>query len=210
MSTLTKPVYLTISGIMGVGKTTAGELLASRLDLPFIPESADKNIFLELSYTDGPRWALASQLWYFGQHLRNIPSIQKLLSSTGVIEDVNVRQGHFLYVLSRYQLGHINEQEYQLYKDLYESTISFFPVPDLVINLEAGIDTIWERLRNRNRLVEKTVEKSYLELLAGNQRRWMNENKTLRVVNIDTEKIDLVSNEKDKSSFVATILEHLN
>ena len=47
--------------------------------------------------------------------------------------------------------GHIQQRDYETYKDLYQTTIEFLPPPDLVIFLHASTQTLAQRIAQRGR-----------------------------------------------------------
>jgi len=74
--------------------------------------------------------------------------------------------------------GHMQERDYQTYRELYETMLRFLPPPDLVIYLRASVSTLSERISHRGREYERTITPEYLQGLNDLYESWI-ENFTL-------------------------------
>lgn len=208
MPVLSRPFFVALTGVLGVGKTTAAQLLSQRLEMQFIDEGAQDNPFLGLAYHDGPRWALCSQLWFMAERMKKGRVARHILQRGSVVQDVIIQQDCAVYIEARKSLGHLTDQEYALYQRLYGSVASTLPNPDLLINLRASIPVIADRIHRRDRLAEAQIDTGYLALLDDRQRAWIN-SVTLPIWIVDTDQLDLVQNESDKALFVRTVQDQL-
>ena len=59
-----KGLYVSITGTMGSGKTTAAKLLAKHLKFHLLEENFGENAFLPKFYQDMERWAFHSQAFF--------------------------------------------------------------------------------------------------------------------------------------------------
>ena len=61
---MAEPNYICIEGVIGAGKTSLASMLGEYLDARVIYERPDENPFLEDFYTDPPRFAFQTQLFF--------------------------------------------------------------------------------------------------------------------------------------------------
>ena len=56
--------YIVIEGVIGVGKTSLGKLLAEKIDARLVLEEVEENPFLEDFYRDPARYAFQVQIFF--------------------------------------------------------------------------------------------------------------------------------------------------
>lgn len=191
-----KNFYISISGVMGAGKTTFSRNLAKELGWHFFEEQVNKNTFLPLYYQDPKRWALHSQIFYLKEKVNQLSEIKKLLTATNVVQDTPIYQDCFTYAKAQHLLGYMNDDEHELYLKLFETYHQNLPKPRLIIELQTSVPTLQNRIKKRARNFEKLIENSYLALLAKLQKEWIAAHPRLKVITIkvDNNKFDLEKN----------------
>ena len=99
----------------------------------------------------------------------------------------------------------LNDEEFRLYDRLYRLLTSRLPRPDLVIYLEATVDTCMRRIRQRGREFETNMNPDYLKRLkeAYNGFFFRYNDSPLLVVNTDD--IDFVNRKDDFENLVAQL-----
>ncbi|KKU86153.1 MAG: Deoxyguanosine kinase / deoxyadenosine kinase subunit [Candidatus Gottesmanbacteria bacterium GW2011_GWA2_47_9] len=70
------------------------------------------------------------------------------------------------------------------------------PVPDLVIYLETSVSELTRRIGSRGRGYEQKIPANYLELLDMLNHKWLSENKTIPVLTIETDGLNIVRSKK--------------
>jgi deoxyadenosine/deoxycytidine kinase len=150
--------FLVIEGLIGVGKTTLCRLLQDTWGAKLVLEPAETNPFLGPFYEDPERYAFAAQMFYLVSRWRQQDTIrQPELFSELVVSD-------YLFAKDRlFAEKTLNAVELELYDRFASALGERTPVPDLVIYLEAPVDTIMERIAQRGAVGETAITRSYLE-----------------------------------------------
>ncbi len=155
------PRFIVIEGPIGVGKTTLANKLAEAFQYPILLEPAAQNPFLDSFYRDGRRNALPTQLFFLlhrAQQLANIDHAD-LLGPTLVADFLMEKDDLFAQMT-------LDDDEYALYRQIHETLDIDPPKPDLVIYLQAPVDILRARIRDRGIDYERDIEAGYLETLA--------------------------------------------
>lgn len=191
---------ITVGGMIGVGKTTAANLIASHLDAPLHLEKVDGNKILEKFYTASPqeeqakRYPFLLQLSFLNSRYSDIK--RALVERHAVLDRSIYEDWYFARVNT--DMGRISELEFSIYEDLLANMmeeLTFFPkkAPDLFVFLHAEFDTILRRISRRGRDFEQDDSQlAYFRRLWEGYRDWV-ENKYSEspVLVFDTDRYDL-------------------
>jgi len=150
--------HIAVEGAIGVGKSTVAQRLADRLGSGTLMESMDDNPFVELFYQNPSRHALAVQLSFLFSRLKQWQSIHQLnLFSQGMVSD-------YLFAKDRlFASINLTDEEFILYDQVARLVSVDIPKPDLVIYLQSDHNIIMERIRSRNRSMERGLTPDYLQ-----------------------------------------------
>lgn len=155
------PRYVAVEGPIGVGKTTLARKLAQVFGYPLLLEPAAENPFLDRYYRDGKRHALSTQLFFLLHRAQQVAGIHSNdLLGPMVVADFLMEKDDLFARMT------LDENEYALYTQIQESLAIQAPTPDLVIYLQAPVDTLQRRIRDRGIDYERQIEASYLNSLA--------------------------------------------
>lgn len=192
-------------GTMGSGKTTAAKLLSRELNFHLLEENFGDNAFLPRFYSDMKRWAFHSQTFYLMEKISQLLETPKLLLKQSVIQDTPIQQDVFSYAKAQNELGNIDDAEWKLYMKIYRSFEPYFPKQDLVVYLHTSVPVVMERIKKRGREYEQAIPLSYIELLDMLNQKWFSENKSIPVLTIDTDGLNIVTNKKAQQELVAKV-----
>lgn len=192
-------------GTLGSGKTTAARVLAQDLNFTLIEENVKENAFLPRFYTDMSRWAFHSQLFFLMEKIRQMTQTKELLEKTPVVQDTPIIQDVFSYARAQHELGHMDDAEWALYQKIYHEFTPHFPRPDLIVFLDTSIPVIEQRIAARGRSFEQSIPTDYLELLDSLNRKWLEQNTTIPVVVVHTDKLDLSRNRDAQTQFSSLV-----
>jgi len=121
------PDYVAIEGPIGVGKTSLAKRLATSFGSELILERSEDNPFLDRFYRERGKNALATQLHFLFQRIRQLQSLVK----TDVFEEVLVTD--FLFAKDRlFAEITLDQDELDLYEQVKAGLVMDAPVPDLV------------------------------------------------------------------------------
>jgi deoxyguanosine kinase len=154
-------MYIAIEGVIGVGKTTLARLLAPLFDADLQLEIFEENPFLSDFYSDRARYAFQTQIFFllsrYHQQRRGVTAI--VASGRSLLSDYTFAKDA---LFARINLA---GDELQMYDRVHEALAEKIPIPDLLVYLRAGTDTLMQRIALRDRSYERNMERSYIEEL---------------------------------------------
>lgn len=149
--------YLAVDGPIGVGKTTLVEMLAERFAGVKVLEDVD-NPFLGDFYADRPGAAFQTELYFL---LSRYKQQQDVVAQRGLFERLLVAD--YTFQKNRvFAYLNLSDDELLIFDKLFALLEPQVPAPDLVLYLVADLDTCMERIRRRQRPVEKSISPDYL------------------------------------------------
>jgi len=154
------PRFITVEGPIGVGKTTLTKRMAQSFNYELLLERAEENPFLANFYKNRRQNALATQLFFLFQRAAQIQDMrQHDLFSPVRVADFLIEKDQLFAKLN------LDDNEYQLYQQVYQQLTIDAPKPDLVIYLQAPVDTLMDRIARRGVSIERSIDREYIELL---------------------------------------------
>ncbi|MGD9100778.1 MAG: deoxynucleoside kinase [Anaerolineae bacterium] len=182
--------FVLVAGNIGVGKTSLTDRLSSRLGWQAAYESVSDNPYLADFYADMPSWSFHLQVYFLGhraeQHRRMV------LSSVSAICDRSIYEDAHIFARALYQLGNMRERDYLAYRRLYQIVVQQLVAPDLLLYLEASVETLLARIRGRDRTIESGITADYLDLLNSFYAEWMGDLDLCPVLTIPADRLDFV------------------
>ena len=150
--------HIAIEGAIGVGKTTLTQKLAEKLGTATFFEQVDDNPFIELFYQDPSRHALSVQLSFLFSRLKQWQSLhQQDLFTQGIVSDYLFAKDHIFATVT------LSDEELGLYEQVAKLVTIDLHKPDLVIYLQSDPRVIMDRIRGRNRPIERGIQSDYLQ-----------------------------------------------
>jgi deoxyadenosine/deoxycytidine kinase len=157
---LTRFRHIAIEGPIGVGKTALARRLARHLGADVMLEQPEENPFLERFYADMPGYAFQVQLSFLFQRVKTVQA----MSQPGMFAQALVSDFVFAKDALFARLN-LSDEEYRLYAQMYAQLAPQMREPDLVIWLQAGPDTLLQRIRRRGIGMEQSISEAYLQRL---------------------------------------------
>jgi deoxyadenosine/deoxycytidine kinase len=154
------PRYIAVEGCIGVGKTTLARNIAQLFNYDTLLEQAEENPFLARFYQDPKATALPTQLFFLFQRANQLQSLRQddLFSPVRVADFLIEKDQLFAQVT-------LDDDELNIYQQVYDKLTINAPQPDLVIYLQAPLDVLAERIRLRGNPVEQQISSDYLKAL---------------------------------------------
>ena len=202
--------YISVMGTMGSGKTTVARLIARTFRFRIIEENFGANAFLPRFYRDMKQWAFHSQTFFLMEKITQMMDSVNLLKKVSVVQDTPIQQDAFSYAKAQHVLGNMDDAEWKLYLKIYKSFEPYFPAPDLIVYLETSLTILSDRIGKRARGYEQKIPASYLELLDMLNHKWLAENKTIPVVVIETDGLNVVRSKVAQQTLVERVKTRLN
>ena len=104
----------------------------------------------------------------------------------------------------------LSEHELSLYNQIYDYLSLDLPTPDLVIYLQAETKTLFERVAQRGREIEKGISFEYLDLLNESYKEFFLHYDRSPVLIVNSEFLDLAHNQNDYMLLLDKLLEYFN
>jgi deoxyadenosine/deoxycytidine kinase len=184
--------FIAIEGPIGVGKTALAKRLAESLEAELLLEDVSENPFLERFYRDGKSAALPAQMFFLFARARQVESLRQSDLFT------KVRVADYLFTKDRlFAELNLDADELALYDQVAANLAVEPPVPDLVIYLQASVDSLLRRIAKRNRAYENRIERAYLEKLADVYARFFHSYDEGPLLIVNASQIDPVHNDAD-------------
>jgi len=184
--------FIVVEGPIGVGKTSLATKLAESLSADLILEEVHTNPFLERFYQEGRSAALPAQMFFLFERARQIESLRQ----SDLFSNVRVSD----YIFSKDNLFaelNLRPDELSLYNQVVTSLNIDAPVPDLVIYLQASVDSLLQRIARRGIVYERAIERSYLEKLTEAYARFFHAYNDGPLLIVNASQIDPVNNQTD-------------
>ena len=184
--------YIAIEGVIGAGKTSLARKLKDKLNAELLLEQFDANPFLENFYSDRSRYAFQTQMFFLISRFKQ----QEELSQEDLFRDFIVSD--YLFEKDRiFAYLNLNSEELKLYESLYPLLARSLRKPDLVVFLQSSSERLMHNIKNRNRKIERALNRSYIEELseAYNHFFFRYNNTPLLIVN--STDIDFVNSDGD-------------
>ena len=179
--------YIVVDGPIGVGKTSLARRLAARLGIEPLLDAPANNPFLERFYADPQRHALATQLNFLFQRADQVKRLaQQNLFSRGVVADFLLEKDPLFATLN------LSQDELGLYFKIYGFLQPHSPRPDLVIALQASVDTLVDRVRQRGIRYEQRIQPDYLARLTDAYARFFHSFDAAPILFVNTEGLNFV------------------
>ena len=180
--------YIVVEGPIGCGKTSLATKLAQRLGATTLLEDPTANPFLGQFYRDMRRYALPTQLFFLFQRVGQLESLkQPDLFAKPTVADFTLAKDPLFARMT------LDDAEYQLYRQIYEHVKPQAPVPDLVIYLQASVNTLVARVKKRGNPIESGMDEDYLRRLSEAYTRYFYNYADSALLIVNSEKLNFVA-----------------
>lgn len=164
-------LFIGIAGNIGAGKSTLTHMLAETFGWQPFYEANAENPYLADFYQDMQRWSFHSQVFFLGKRLEHH---RQLLDYPGsAVQDRTVYEDAEIFARNLYRQGKMTDRDYDAYRSLYQAVSAFLPPPDLLIYLQADVDTLLAHIHKRGRDYERDIKPDYIAALNGLYEDWI-------------------------------------
>ncbi len=197
-----REVYVAIEGVIGVGKTSLTRLLQDRWACQALFEGYEQNPFLTRGfYEDQKTHGFNTEIFFLLTRFRQQERLQQIQDS--LVSDYLFQKN---WIFAQMNLSGV---DLDIFKLTYENFSQHVRKPDLVVLLEADLETLLRRIYLRDREFERSLSPSYLEKLSGEYYRFFSSYGDTPVLRINTQSLDFVKDSEDFIRIAEAIEERL-
>lgn len=200
---LDKARYIAIEGPIGVGKTSLVQLLGEYFNAHTVLETVEDNPFLGEFYRNRERYAFQTEMFFLLSRYRQQMSLSQynLFNRVTITDYIFDRNRIFAYI-------NLNNDEIRLYEDVYSILRHKIPKPDLLIYLQADIDTLRKRIKMRGRVFEKNISDEYLDVVNKAFNNYFFHYTQSPILIVNANDINYVERKEDLKDLIKKILSH--
>jgi deoxyadenosine/deoxycytidine kinase len=163
-------------------------------------EHPEENPFLDRFYQARARFALPTQLFFLFQRARQIQQLkQGDMFRPGCVADFLLEKD------SLFARVNLDDDELRLYQQVYSHLSLDLPVPDQVVYLQAPVDVLMTRIRQRDLGYEHLIEREYLQQVVDAYTQFFYHYSAGPLLVVNAAEINFVDNDDDFGVLVAQI-----
>jgi len=186
--------FIVIEGNIGAGKTTLSKKIADEYNAQFIPEDFAENPFLPKFYKNPEKYSFPLELSFLADRFHQL---NKEIRNRDLFKSFVVSDYYFTKSLI-FSRNTLSEDEYGLYRRIFDIIYTSLPKPDLYVYLYLDIHNLMKNIKRRGRDYEKDIKPEYLDKIQKGYFEYMKQHREdYKFLVIDTNKIDFVKNEFD-------------
>jgi len=185
--------YVAFEGNIGAGKTTLVHKIAEDFNGKTVLERFADNPFLPKFYKDQNRYAFPLEMSFLADRYQQLADD---LAQFDLFKDFIVADYHIFKSLIFAKIT-LAEDEYRLYRNLFDIIYKEMPKPDLYIYLYQNTDRLLQNIKKRGRVYEQNIEAAYLEKINNGYLEYIKSQTDLNVLIIDVSDRDFVKKHED-------------
>lgn len=223
-------ILITLSGIIGSGKSSLTKLLSEELGTEAFYEPVEDNPVLPLFYkgneiaakrrangeedTSNP-YAYLLQTFFLNRRFKMIK--QAMTEDNNVLDRSIYEDAIFMKMNT--DMGNATQVEYDIYKSLLDNMLEELPYaahkksPDLMVMIDVSYETMIKRIKKRGREFEQIENDpslvNYYKQLLDYYATWKTEYSASPLLVIDGDKYDFMSNLSDRNEVLNLIEQRL-
>lgn len=198
--------YIAIEGNIGAGKTTLATKISEDFNAKLVLERFADNPFLPKFYKDQNRYAFPLEMSFLADRYQQLADD---LSQFDLFADFVVTDYHIFKSLIFAKVT-LQEDEFRLYKTLFDIIYKEMPKPDLYVYLYQNTDRLLRNIKKRGRIYEQEIPAEYLEKINQGYLDYIKTQFDLNVLVIDVSDFDFVKRQEDYLAVLQQIQEKLD
>ena len=187
--------YIVIEGNIGAGKTTLAKMIAKEYNAKLILEQFADNPFLPKFYKEPDKYSFQLELSFLAERYQQL---NNELTSRDLFRPFTVADYYFMKSLI-FAKATLSEDEYNLYRQIFNIIYKSIPRPDLYIYLHVDVKNLKNNIANRGRDYEQGISDEYLSKLQDGYFDFFKQQNDISYLVIDTSNMDFVGSYEDYS-----------
>ncbi len=196
--------FIIIEGNIGAGKTSLSKKIAEDYNAKLIPEAFAENPFLPKFYKNPDKYSFPLELSFLADRFQQL---NKEIRNRDLFKSFIVADYYFTKSLI-FAKNTLKDDEYTLYRRIFDIIYSSLPKPDLYVFLYSDIDRLLKNIKKRGRDYEQDISPEYLEKIQNGYFEYMKQHRNdFTFLLIDVNNIDFVKKREDYKKLLHVILE---
>lgn len=182
--------FLVIEGNIGAGKTTLAHKFSEEFNAKLVLEQFEDNPFLPKFYKDQDRYSFPLELSFLADRYNQIKNqiFDPELFQTLLIAD------YFFAKSSIFAKNTLKDDEYRLFRQIFDIVFDTMPKPDLYVYLHANSNQLLRNIKKRGRDYEQNISPEYLDKIKNGYFSFFKQIESFPILVIETSNIDFVDN----------------
>jgi 2-amino-4-hydroxy-6-hydroxymethyldihydropteridine diphosphokinase len=185
--------YIAFEGNIGAGKTTLVQKIAEDFNAKTVLERFADNPFLPKFYKDRNRYAFPLEMSFLADRYQQLSDD---LAQFDLFKDFVIADYHIFKSLIFAKIT-LAEDEYRLYRNLFDIIYKEMPKPDLYVYLYQNTDRLLQNIKKRGRNYEQNISAEYLDKINNGYLEYIKSQTDLNVLIIDVSDRDFVKKHED-------------
>jgi len=185
--------YIAFEGNIGAGKTTLTTRIAEDFNAKTVLERFADNPFLPKFYEDQNRYAFPLEMSFLADRYKQLSDD---LAQFDLFKEFIVADYHIFKSLIFAKIT-LTEDEYRLYRTLFDIINREMPKPDLYIYLYQNSERLLHNIKKRGRSYEQKIPADYLDKINSGYLDYIKSQTELNILIIDVSNRDFVKNQAD-------------
>ncbi|TWI02257.1 2-amino-4-hydroxy-6-hydroxymethyldihydropteridine diphosphokinase [Flavobacterium tiangeerense] len=198
--------YVAFEGNIGAGKTTLASKIAEDFNAKTVLERFADNPFLPKFYKDQNRYAFPLEMSFLADRYQQLSDD---LAQFDLFKDFLVADYHIFKSLIFAKIT-LAEDEYRLYRNLFDIIYKEMPKPDLYVYLYQNSERLLQNIKKRGRSYEQKIPADYLDKINSGYLDYIKSQTDLNVLIIDVSDRDFVKNQEDYLFILSEIQMKIN
>jgi len=198
---INKAKHIIVEGPIGAGKSALARSLSNSYGSSLVLEKQADNPFLARFYKSPKRFALATQLFFLFQRVKQLKSLNQedMFAPGRVVDFMFEKDALFAQV-------NLDDEEFRLYQQVYQNLRMDLPTPDLVIYLQAPVEILQKRIHKRRVKYEAGMDLKYLQRISDAYTAFFHRYNASALLIVNASDINPVDNEQHFQA----LLEHID
>ena len=196
--------YIAIEGTIGAGKTTLATRISNDFNGKLVLEEfeGDKNPFLPKFYKEPEKYSFQLEMTCLALRFQQL---KDKLGALDLFHDFIISDYYVAKSLI-FSRNNLQEDEYQLFSRFFNIIFSDMPKPELLVYLYCDVDRLQANIHKRGRSYEQEISDEYLADIQQGYLNFLNQQQgNMRILLLDTTRMDFVANENDYRSIIEAI-----
>lgn len=194
--------YIVIEGNIGAGKTTLSKMISKDFNAKLILEQFADNPFLPKFYENPEKYSFPLELSFLAERYQQLNDD---LKRQDLFKDFTISDYYFMKSLI-FSKATLSDDEYNLYKKIFNIIYKSLPKPDLYVYLHTDVDNLIKNISMRGRDYEQSINRDYLLKIQKGYFEFFNQHPEYTFLIIDTTNCDFVTNENEYKKISSLIL----